>query len=165
MHDLITMVCAGAMTMQQNCQVLDNVHNLDHALYWCVDSAKRVANATPLNIPSCLQVTLTVASDENQNSLQARTYTLTRERIAIKPVTSQMCESISRTVGPAESTGKLGYVRIATFNKQTTESAKAAFRQLKADGATRSALCISLHADSVAYIRCCMWRYQVSIAH
>ena len=51
-----------------------------------------------------------------------------------------MCGPVSDTVGPSEASGKLAYVRVATFNKQTTENAKAAFRQLKADGASRYAL-------------------------
>ncbi len=67
-------------------------------------------------------------------------FKLTRERIALKPVSFQMCGPVSDMVGPADASGKLAYVRVATFNKQTTESAKAAFRQLKADGASRYAL-------------------------
>ena len=62
---------------------------------------------------------------------------LVRQRIALKPVTSHMCDAVNRSVGPSGMAGKLAYVRVATFNKQTTESAKAAIRQLKADGATR----------------------------
>ena len=82
-----------------------------------------------------LQVTLDVASDSQSNVVK-----LTRERIALKPVSFQMCGPVSDTVGPAEASGKLAYVRVATFNKQTTENAKAAFRQLKADGASRYAM-------------------------
>ncbi len=82
-----------------------------------------------------LQVVLDVASDSQLNGFK-----LTRERIALKPVSFQMCGPVSDTVGPAHASGKLAYVRVATFNKQTTESAKAAFRQLKADGASRYAL-------------------------
>lgn len=81
------------------------------------------------------QVTLDVASDSQSNVVK-----LTRERIALKPVSFQMCGPVSDTVGPAEASGKLAYVRVATFNKQTTENAKAAFRQLKADGASRYVL-------------------------
>ncbi|KAL0021799.1 hypothetical protein WJX77_001884 [Trebouxia sp. C0004] len=78
------------------------------------------------------QVTLDVASDSQSSVLK-----LTRERIALKPVSFQMCGPVSDVVGPAAASGKLAYVRVATFNKQTTESAKAAFRRLKADGASR----------------------------
>ena len=83
-------------------------------------------------IYSLLQVTLDVASDSQSSVVK-----LTRERIALKPVSSQMCGPVSDAVGPAEASGKLAYVRVATFNKQTTENAKAAFRQLKAEGASR----------------------------
>ena len=48
-----------------------------------------------------------------------------------------MCDVANSSVGPKDASGKLAYVRVATFNKQTTESAKTALRQLKADGATR----------------------------
>lgn len=82
-----------------------------------------------------LQVTLDVASDSKSNVVK-----LTRERIALKPVSFQMCGPVSDMVGPADASAKLAYVRVATFNKQTTENAKAAFRQLKADGASRYAL-------------------------
>lgn len=78
------------------------------------------------------QVVLDVASKYQSSMVK-----LKRERIALKPVSSQMCESVSHSVGPADASGKLAYVRVATFNKQTTGDAKAAFRQLKADGATR----------------------------
>ena len=71
---------------------------------------------------------------------KSREFKLTRERIALKPVSFQMCGPVSDTVGPSEASGKLAYVRVATFNKQTTENAKAAFRQLKAEGASRYAL-------------------------
>ena len=81
-----------------------------------------------------LQVTLALLTKDESST---REVTLTREKIANVPVSHQMCPSVSSTVGPANASGKLGFVRIATFNKQTTESAKAAFRQLKADGATR----------------------------
>ena len=66
-----------------------------------------------------------------------QSYKLSRERITLRPVSFQMCGAVDRGVGPGDASGKLGYVRVATFNKQTTESAKAAFRQLKAEGATR----------------------------
>ncbi|KAL3153523.1 hypothetical protein ABBQ38_011854 [Trebouxia sp. C0009 RCD-2024] len=81
------------------------------------------------------EVTLDVSSKS-----KVRTVKLTRQRITLKPVTWQMCGSASSAVGPADASGKLAYVRVATFNKQTTESAKAALRQLKADGATRYVL-------------------------
>ena len=83
---------------------------------------------------SMLQVTLALLTQDQSST---REVTLTREKIANAPVSHQICPSVSSTVGPANASGKLGFVRIATFNKQTTESAKDAFRQLKADGATR----------------------------
>lgn len=79
-----------------------------------------------------MQVTLDVSSKN-----KVRTVKLTRQRITLKPVTWQMCGSAGSAGGPPDALGKLAYVRVATFNKQTTESAKAALRQLKADGATR----------------------------
>lgn len=97
------------------------------------------------NIALCLQVTLALLTPQSST----REVTLTREKIASAPVSHQMCSSVSNTVGPTGSSGKLGFVRIATFNKQTTENAKAAFRQLKADGATRSSL--SCFANFTAY--------------
>ena len=84
-----------------------------------------------------LQVTLALLTPSQSST---REVTLTREKIANAPVSHQLCSSVSNSVGPASTSGKLGFVRIATFNKQTTESAKAAFRQLKADGASRSSL-------------------------
>lgn len=91
---------------------------------------------------ACLQVTLALLTNGRSSNRQV---TMTREKIAYVPVSHQMCPSVSSTVGPADANGKLGFVRISTFNKQTTESAKAAFRQLKADGATRCNSCLHLH--------------------
>lgn len=87
-----------------------------------------------IHVKPCAQVILTLLPHDQSSRKEV---VLTRQKIATTPVSSQLCSSVSSSVGPASASGKLGYVRIATFNKQTTESAKAAFRQLKADGATR----------------------------
>ena len=73
--------------------------------------------------------------------------TLKREKIKINPVTSQLCSSPSNSISetgqseepPAISTGKIGYIRVSTFSKQTPENARSALQKLKADGADRSA--------------------------
>jgi len=39
--------------------------------------------------------------------------------------------------GGARSGGKLGYIRVSTFNKQTSEGVRAALEQLHAGGAER----------------------------
>ena len=96
-----------------------------------------------------MQVTLDVSSNN-----KVRTVKLTRQRITLKPVTWQMCGSAGSAVGPAGASGKLAYVRVATFNKQTTESAKAALRQLKADGATRQSSSLVLHARTALTTIC-----------
>lgn len=78
-----------------------------------------------------------------------REVTLKREKIKINPVTSQLCGSASRAVTEAapsaevpaaDGAGKIGYIRVATFSKQTPDSARAALQKLKADGADRIVL-------------------------
>ena len=70
-----------------------------------------------------------------------REVTLTREKIDFNPVSSQLCSSSSSSGGGGSSSAKTGYIRLATFNKQTPERARAALQKLKADGADRCACC------------------------
>ena len=91
-----------------------------------------------------LQVVLKL-QPHGQEDLQE--VTLKREKIKINPVTSQLCSSPSSSVSetsqsaepPDASTGKIGYIRMATFSKQTPDNARSALQKLKADGADRSA--------------------------
>ncbi|CAL5221069.1 g3193 [Coccomyxa viridis] len=77
-----------------------------------------------------------------------REVTLKREKIKINPVTSQLCSSPSSSTSEtsqsaeptAASTGKIGYIRVSTFSKQTPENARSALQKLKADGADRFVL-------------------------
>ena len=82
----------------------------------------------------CQQVTVEVSSSGSG----PRTYTLTRQRIAIKPVTSQMCGPVSSTVSSANANGKLAYVRVAKFNNQTTESTNADYNKQKTHPANKT---------------------------
>ena len=92
-----------------------------------------------------LQVVLKLQPHGQEN---LREVTLKREKIKINPVTAQLCGSPSSSISeaspsaelPAASTGKIGYIRVATFSKQTPENARSALQKLKADGADRSAL-------------------------
>ena len=80
-----------------------------------------------------------------------REVALTREKIDFNPVTSQLCsggqastsgsssESGSSGSGGGAEGRKVGYIRVATFSKQTPEAARAAVQRLKADGADRCA--------------------------
>lgn len=82
------------------------------------------------------QVTLAL-QPHGQNG--TREVTLTREKIDFNPVSSQLCSSSSSD--GSSSNGKTGYIRLATFNKQTPERARTALQKLKADGADRCACC------------------------
>jgi len=97
----------------------------------------------------------------------AREVPLVRQKIAFNPVSPQLCAAVSPTLvagggaaaarggpepgagaadaapaaaaagGGARSGGKLGYIRVSTFNKQTGEGVRAALEQLRAGGAER----------------------------
>ncbi len=87
-----------------------------------------------------IQVTLTIRSDD---SGATRDVPLSRQRLTFNPVTSQLCKKVAlggeaeEGEAAAEPTGKVGYIRVATFSKQTTENVKAAIHQLQSEGANR----------------------------
>lgn len=56
---------------------------------------------------------------------------LQRERITINPVSSVLCPASSAGVAPGAAAAKVGYIRVATFSKQTPEGVRAAIEQLK----------------------------------
>ena len=63
--------------------------------------------------------------------------TLTRQKISYNPVSTKLCGAVGSAVGPKGADSKLGYIRVATFNKQTSDSFRQALDKLKADGAGR----------------------------
>ena len=88
-----------------------------------------------------LQVLLKLQPHDQQDTKEI---VLKREKIKINPVTSQLCGQASSSTevsGPetpeVDSPGKIGYIRVATFSKQTPENARSALQKLKADGAER----------------------------
>jgi len=60
---------------------------------------------------------------------------LTREKVAFKPVTSELCSDSSNPATP-----KTGYIRIASFSRATGPGAAQALSQLRKEGATRFVL-------------------------
>lgn len=92
-----------------------------------------------------VQVNLVVAKHSNS---QRQQLDLKRERVTNKSVTSQLCTSVSRSLlaDSKADPGKLGYIRVATFNKQTAENVQAAIQHLHADGANRCAhVCLEIY--------------------
>jgi len=73
--------------------------------------------------------------------------TLKREKINFNPVSSQLCNGMSSSAAPdadsgmtsAKASSKVGYIRVATFSKQTPENARGAIQKLKSEGADRCA--------------------------
>lgn len=94
-----------------------------------------------------VQVTLTVRPHGKDSTKQL---TLKREKINFNPVSSQLCGSVSSSAAPDADSGvtsskassKVGYIRVATFSKQTPGNARNAIQKLKSEGADR---CGSLH--------------------
>ena len=58
---------------------------------------------------------------------------LCREKVQVAAVSSQVCQSVSAKVG-APKAAKLGYIRIATFNKQTPALFKSQLSKLQDAG-------------------------------
>ncbi|EIE23663.1 photosystem Ii D1 C-terminal processing protease [Coccomyxa subellipsoidea C-169] len=92
------------------------------------------------------EVTLTVRKHGQDTTKQL---TLVREKINFNPVSSQLCSgasssTISDGAGEAAASssgsGKVGYIRVATFSKQTAENARNAIQKLKSEGADRFVL-------------------------
>eukprot|EP00951_Prasinocladus_malaysianus_P024796 scaffold215237_cov46-Prasinocladus_malaysianus.AAC.2 len=61
----------------------------------------------------------------------SKTISLTRQQIKIIPVSYALCGPTSSSVGPGAEGSKLGYIRIATFNKNTAEATQEALLALK----------------------------------
>ncbi|KAI3434885.1 hypothetical protein D9Q98_002939 [Chlorella vulgaris] len=72
-------------------------------------------------------------------SSTSKEYRLTREQIKFNPVDSALCSS-SGQLAPGSSSSSLGYIRVATFNKQTAEKVRAALLTLREQGAERLVL-------------------------
>lgn len=72
-----------------------------------------VANELQGEVGSTVTITL-----REQGSRRERTVELTRERVQIAAVSSEVCGPVSRAVG-AGSGAQVGVIRISTFNKQT----------------------------------------------
>ncbi|EFN57183.1 hypothetical protein CHLNCDRAFT_9114, partial [Chlorella variabilis] len=68
-----------------------------------------------------------------------RDLSLTRQPIQFNPVDSALC-STSGQLAPGSSEGRLGYIRVATFSKQTSEKVRAALLTLREQGAQRLVL-------------------------
>ncbi|CAL8471979.1 g11521 [Coccomyxa elongata] len=74
--------------------------------------------------------------------------TLVREKIKFNPVSSRLCDGVSSSsAAPSEAgaaspsgDGKVGYIRVATFSKQTPENTRSAIQKLKSEGADRFVL-------------------------
>ena len=65
---------------------------------------------------------------------------LTRKPIKINPVDSAVCSTSGKYIADGEVDSKLGYIRVATFSKQTVEKVQDALTSLKAAGAGRLVL-------------------------
>ncbi len=122
-------------------------HRWDPLLRLCTGSRRVLKDITlkVVNPMKWLQVVLTL---KPHGGGDLREVTLKREKIKINPVASQLCSSPSISLPsetsqsaepPAASTGKIGYIRVATFSKQTPDNARSALQRLKADGADRFA--------------------------
>ena len=128
-----------------------------------------------MRICRCPQVVLKLKPHSGEG---VREVTLKREKIKINPVTTQLCGSASRAVTEADPSaeapaadgaGKIGYIRVATFSKQTPDSARAALQKLRADGADRLAYACSWITISFALgmrcFRCSEWQHcKVAVA-
>lgn len=83
------------------------------------------------------QVSLRIKSHRDKT---VKDLTLTRQPIIIDPVDVMLCPSSGGYAPSAAPTSKLGYIRIATFSKQTAEKTRDAITTLKSSGADRLVL-------------------------
>ena len=107
-----------------------------------MEDRKLVPAAEIKERPKCKvsQVTLTIRKHGEDATKQL---VLVREKINFNPVSSQLCGSASAAGGSAgkvassSGSGRVGYIRVATFSKQTAENARSAIQKLKSEGADR----------------------------
>lgn len=89
---------------------------------------------------AAVQVTLTIQPHDGASE---RDVVLARQKLTFNPVTSQLCKRVpwSQQNGSSSSESgadeTIGYIRVATFNKQTSDSFKSALTQLQSEGASR----------------------------
>lgn len=69
-----------------------------------------------------------------------RTVTLIRALIKLNPVSYAMCGPVDAGVGSGAEGGRLGYIKVATFNKNTYAATQQALLKLKEEGAERYVL-------------------------
>lgn len=86
----------------------------------CAGSTLRTILPVPL-----AQVTLTVQPARGGGR---RDFTLTRQPIQYQPITSELCRGGG---GGADGSAPLGYIRVATFSKQTPDAVRDAIRSLQ----------------------------------
>lgn len=92
-----------------------------------------------------MQVTLSIQPHDGSEEREVQ---LQRQRLTVNPVSHQFCKRVpwglpdAPNVAEADSSSSVadsnvGYIRVATFSKQTTEGVKAALHQLQSEGASR----------------------------
>ncbi|CAM6092327.1 unnamed protein product [Calypogeia fissa] len=99
---------------------IDGVSTKGMGLY---DAARRLQG--PLNSP----VNLTVL---NKNISMPKTVTVLREKVTLNPVSWKLCDVSNADQGPT----KLGYIRLSTFNQNSSRAVKTAIENLRESGAT-----------------------------
>ena len=69
---------------------------------------------------------------------EPRDVPLQRQRIINNPVSSQLCQRVplGEVADQPDNFGKVGYIRVATFSKQTTDNVKTALHKLQAEKAS-----------------------------
>jgi len=99
---------------------IDGVPTSGMGLY---DAARRLQG------PAHSQVELTLISKQITNP---KTITVLREKVTLNPVTWRLCE-VPRI---GEAPQKLGYIRLSTFNQNSSRAVKEAIETLQESGAT-----------------------------
>ncbi|CAM6118215.1 unnamed protein product [Calypogeia fissa] len=99
---------------------IDGVSTKGMGLY---DAARRLQG--PVNSP----VNLTVL---NKNISMPKTVTVLREKVTLNPVSWKLCDVSNADHGPT----KLGYIRLSTFNQNSSSAVKTAIENLRESGAT-----------------------------
>lgn len=86
------------------------------------------------------RVVLTLQSPGGGGRQPSREVELTRQAITFNPVSSELCSRGSSNAVSGILDGKTGYIRVATFSKQTADGVRAAIKSLLESGAERFVL-------------------------
>lgn len=128
-HALPARMASGAPGSTAATDALFGARLLSKLLIWFLSVWLSVCAGSPLQSPQLVPIPQVTLAVQPANGGGRRDVTLTRQPIQYQPVTSELCRGGGG--GADGSTPPLGYIRVATFSKQTPDAVRDAIRSLQ----------------------------------